>query len=164
VAAAERHARWAAVVTLQDLGSIGEFIAAIATVVTLVYLAIQIRQNTRSVRTAAFQEASRDFTESIDHMSRDPDLCRIYLAGAKDFESLPREERLRFSIYFTGVLRRCENLLYQTREGMVNRDDWEGVRETVRQTFALPGVVTWWKRSHGLFNAELRDFIEHEVL
>jgi len=32
---------------IQDLGSTGEFIAAIATLVTLVYLASQIRQSTK---------------------------------------------------------------------------------------------------------------------
>ena len=36
--------------TIQDLGSIGEFVAAIATVATLVYLAIQIRSNTAALR------------------------------------------------------------------------------------------------------------------
>ena len=33
--------------TIQDLGSIGELIAAVATLATLVYLAVQIRQNSR---------------------------------------------------------------------------------------------------------------------
>jgi hypothetical protein len=40
-------------VTIQDLGSLGELIAAVATVATLAYLAIQIRQNTTSVRAAS---------------------------------------------------------------------------------------------------------------
>ena len=35
--------------SIQDLGSIGEFVAALATLATLVYLAIQIRQNTKQV-------------------------------------------------------------------------------------------------------------------
>jgi hypothetical protein len=39
--------------TIQDLGSIGELVAAIATVATLVYLALQIRQNTESVKLSA---------------------------------------------------------------------------------------------------------------
>ena len=33
-------------VTIQDLGSLGELIAALATLVTLFYLALQIRANT----------------------------------------------------------------------------------------------------------------------
>ncbi len=39
--------------TIQDLGSLGELIAAVATVATLVYLALQIRQNTHTLRHAA---------------------------------------------------------------------------------------------------------------
>jgi hypothetical protein len=35
--------------TLQDLGSIGEFVAAVATVATLAYLALQIRYNTKAI-------------------------------------------------------------------------------------------------------------------
>jgi hypothetical protein len=37
-------------VTIQDLGSVGELVAAIATIATLAYLAVQIRHNTRHVR------------------------------------------------------------------------------------------------------------------
>ena len=40
--------------TLQDLGSLGEFVGAIGVVVSLVYLAQQMRQNTTSVRAASF--------------------------------------------------------------------------------------------------------------
>lgn len=35
--------------TLMELGALGEFVGAIAVVVTLVYLAIQIRQNTQAM-------------------------------------------------------------------------------------------------------------------
>ena len=54
--------------TLEDLGNIGEFVAAIAVVVSLLYLAIQIRQNTKTVRTSTYQailDSSRSDTELI---------------------------------------------------------------------------------------------------
>ena len=44
--------------SIQDLGSIGELIAALATVATLAYLAVQIRQNTRALRGAAHETAT----------------------------------------------------------------------------------------------------------
>ena len=37
-------------VTLSELGAIGEFLGSILTLITLVYLAIQVRQNTRHVQ------------------------------------------------------------------------------------------------------------------
>ena len=36
--------------TIQDFGSLGELVAAIATFVALAYLAVQIRENTKAVR------------------------------------------------------------------------------------------------------------------
>jgi hypothetical protein len=41
--------------TIQDLGSLGELIAAVATVATLVYLSIQLKRNTRAQRSQTFQ-------------------------------------------------------------------------------------------------------------
>jgi len=57
-----------AALTLQDLGNLGELISAIAVVISLVYLAAQIRQNTKSVRTSTYQailDSSRSDTELI---------------------------------------------------------------------------------------------------
>jgi hypothetical protein len=56
--------------TLEDLGNIGEFVAAIGVIVSLVYLATQIRQNTKAVRSSASQaiaETRADFLKSIQY-------------------------------------------------------------------------------------------------
>ena len=44
--------------SLQDVGSIGELVAAIATVITLVYLSIQVRHNSRAL------DRSNDFAQA----------------------------------------------------------------------------------------------------
>ena len=45
--------------TIQDLGSLGELIAALATVLTLGYLALQLRQNAKALRSQTFQQSSQ---------------------------------------------------------------------------------------------------------
>jgi hypothetical protein len=45
--------------TFQDLGGIGELIGGIGVIATLLYLAAQIRANTRSVRVSNHQEVQR---------------------------------------------------------------------------------------------------------
>jgi hypothetical protein len=57
---ASGYPRWAAEVTIQDVGSIGELIAAIATVATLAYLAFQIRSNTIAMKAEARRGARID--------------------------------------------------------------------------------------------------------
>ena len=51
--------------TIQDLGSIGELIAAIATLATLVYLAAQIRQNMRAIMATSFMGSQHFFAEIL---------------------------------------------------------------------------------------------------
>jgi len=45
-------------VNLQDLGAVGELVGAVAVLVTVIYLAIQIRQNTEMMRHTATQSAT----------------------------------------------------------------------------------------------------------
>ena len=44
--------------TLEDLGNLGEFIASIGVLITLIYLAIQIRQNTEATKIQTRQAIS----------------------------------------------------------------------------------------------------------
>ena len=53
--------------TLGELGSLGEFLAAIATLATLIYLAVQIRQNTLATR-AASHHAITDVMNKTNHL------------------------------------------------------------------------------------------------
>ena len=136
--------------SLQDLGNLGEFIGAVAVIVSLIYVGVQVRQNTQSVRTSAFQAAIRDATDTIDHVVHDSELIRIWLVGLRDLDSLSPEDRYRFAAYMTSVLRRYESLLYQTQQGTLDPDAWEGIRANLKNTFSHPGIVVWWKRARQL--------------
>ena len=63
--------------TLEDLGSVGEFIAAIATLATLLYLVAQIRQNTRALKSTSFMESQHYFTGIYDTLLQDPVLINL---------------------------------------------------------------------------------------
>lgn len=49
--------------TIQDLGSIGELVAAVATLATLIYLSLQIRQNSKSNEYTATDRITADVSE-----------------------------------------------------------------------------------------------------
>ena len=148
---------------LDALGNLGDFLGGLGVVVTLIYVARQIRQNTKSVESAAFQAATRDVAEAINELTRDPELSRIVFDGVREFESFSREDRRRFSTYMAGLLRRYENLLEQTRLGNIEPESWQGVRSELTRIFALPGTQAWWSRGQVAFNPRLRDLIDHEI-
>jgi hypothetical protein len=85
-------------VTLQDLGSLGEFVAAIATLATLIYLALQIRQNTRESQAASRNLVSQSFVDFCFHVSGDLEITKLTRRGLIDPESLDDDETLRFAV------------------------------------------------------------------
>ena len=150
--------------TLEDLGNLGEFLGALAVVASFIYLAIQVRQSTRAVRNSTVHEVGRDVAAGMDQLNLDPELNRIWYDGLRDFEALSREEQRRFASYVTSILRRYENLLYQTRHGTLDPDAWAGLRKQLAFSFSQPGMLAWWKRAKNLFHPQLVEFIDNDIL
>jgi hypothetical protein len=149
---------------LEALGNIGDFLGGIGVVVTLIYLAGQIRQNTKSIRVSAFQATQRDLADLQDRLSGDAELIRIYFDGNSDFESFSQEDRRRYATFMAAFMRRYETLIYQTRLGNIDPDQWEGVRENLIRAFQGAGARAWWEGAQGYFNPELREFVQREIL
>jgi hypothetical protein len=130
--------------TLQDLGGIGEFIGGIAVVISLVYLAVQIRQNTKSVRASTYQailDSSRSDTELL---LVHPHLERVYRVGRRNPEKLNDDERPLFRMLVAQLLLSSESLFLQHQQGAIDSDYWQRRQQTLRGLLSQPGVRQWW--------------------
>ena len=131
------------------ISAVGEIVGAIGVIVSLIYLAVQIRENTRSSMLTALNETIGEFSDQARLIAGTPDLAAIVLHGHESLENLTPEERLRFD----GVMEMHFNLLERwltscRRAGM----DQEQIDITViiaRDRFANPGVRAWWKQGRG---------------
>jgi len=150
-------------VTLQDLGSVGEFVAAIATLVTLVYLAIQIRQNTNMARGATFQQVSAAHSALTEQFYRDPELTRIFVSGVSGLESLSEGDRARFQFMAISFFRTLENLHHQGRKALIDDQDWEGHRESFFRAVSGTDLEGWWRENSFRFNRHFRTFVDEGV-
>lgn len=81
--------------TIQELGSIGEFISSIAVLVTLIYLAVQVRQ-TRNATVASTMQTNRVQFQNIMIANRDSEIAPIIIKSDKG-EPLSEEEEYRLS-------------------------------------------------------------------
>jgi hypothetical protein len=151
-------------VTLDDLGNLGDFVGGIAVVVSLIYLAYQIRRNTLSIQAATIQSATQAGTEIMELMAREPDVLRLLYAGSHDFDALSDFDRFRFGTVMGAMLYRFENLVAQTQRGHLPPDSWAGIVNRLRGTFALPGTRAWWERGKHVFTAELQEWVDREVI
>jgi hypothetical protein len=151
-------------VTLQDLGSIGEFVAAIATLITLIYLAAQIRQNTRAVRSSAFQQIVDSLSGISLEIGLNREVSEILDRANSDFASLNGLERRRHWSVLLSLFRRAESVFFQSEQGTLQAESWEGIREFLRSVLEGQGARQFWDENSFAFNSRFRRFVETELL
>jgi hypothetical protein len=128
----------------EALGAIGEMVGAVAVVVTLGYLAVQIRQNTRSVRAASRLEIASGW-RAHNRQMLDPAVNRAFQVGLRAYPDMPYEERSIFgnlmsdhTVLFQGVF-----ALYE--EGELDRQTYEDYLTWFACQVATPGGNALWK-------------------
>ena len=110
----------------EAVGAVAELLGALGVSVTLVYLGLQIRQNTVSTRTSSYQAAVATSIELSARVGLDSDASRILTAGLADFAALSAEDQNRFSTLASSIFRNFENIFYQHKQGAIDDALWSG--------------------------------------
>jgi hypothetical protein len=151
-------------VTIQDLGSIGELIGAIATVATLIYLAIQIRANTYAVQSAAAQSVHEAFATWYRMLAADAGLAQLTTNGLRDYASLSEVDKARFVAAFMAFLSCSQDAFIKWREGSLSPELWCGWELVMMNLVIPPGGQEFWQERGYLFGKEFRHYVENDIM
>jgi hypothetical protein len=144
--------------TIQDLGSLGEFVAAIATVATLAYLAIQVRQNTRALRSATFESISEQMAQNVQPLLNNGDLAELVLKGYADPDAMDPAEQIRFHALMLASIRRMESVYIQEQIGSLEPELARGFELSLLTLLQNAGAARWWSTAKATFSPR---FVEH---
>jgi hypothetical protein len=147
-------------VTLNELGSLGEFISGIAVVVTLIYLAVQIRHNTRAVRSSMHHAMIESTLRIAESVSDTADVGRIVLKADEDFDNLTKEERIRFEAYAERVFNNFESVFYSYRNSMIEEDLWESWESSYLADVSRSAMRRYWQEERPQHLRDFMDFVE----
>jgi hypothetical protein len=136
--------------SLGDLANLGQVIGAIAVVVSLFYVAHQIRQNTNAVRSATAQAVHEHFAKWYQLVAADAELSKIVATGLRDYGSLSEEERVRFIATFMSFLSYSQNAFLKWREKLLAPPLWMGWELVIMNLVCAPGRQSLLERS-GLY-------------
>jgi hypothetical protein len=103
---------------LKDLANLGHVIGAIAVVISLIYIALQIRQNTRQFAPLPAQSVHEHFANWYHLIAADAELSQIAADGLRDHQSLSQNERTRFIAAFMSFLSYSQNAFLKWRQGI----------------------------------------------
>ncbi len=156
--------------SIQDWGAIGELIGALAVVISLIYLAVQIRQNTRQMvqnaelnRLASFERTVENGNHIRELLILNPDLVELVEKGGRSYEKLDTLEKMRFDLMYRNIFSGFQGAF--ARQSVVGHDP-ERFAGTVRILDSLlrrPGVLEWLAHGEKDWHPEFAALIEERA-
>jgi hypothetical protein len=139
------------------LGSVAELVAAVAVIVSLLYVAAQVRHGIATAKATAYQEVYRDLRETLMGVANDPipKLFRGERLNQEELERLPKILLLRMRAY--------ENWWVQHREGILGDDIFEAYISHMTNTLGHSIAQKWWREQPVTFIPEFEQFVNQRL-
>jgi hypothetical protein len=146
-------------VNWEAAGAIGEIIGAAAVVVSLVYLATQIRTQNREARAASVHQVLHEYSTAISKL-HEPEMADVWVAAIEDFDGLSPAQRLRFVIYLMVAVRSFEDAYFQWREGRLEDDVWHPLLSSLIDVKSTEAFACFWELRRHQFRPDFADYID----
>ncbi len=148
---------------LEQLANLGEFVSGVAVIASLIYLAIQIRQNTQSVKSSTLATNTTNWSSMLVNMASD-DKSEAYLSGIMGKEDISAAHFLQFVQIARAMLISFETQYYQCQSGALDKDIYLGYqRACTDQMLVFPGFQMVWEITREGFSPAFSELVENLI-
>ncbi|MFC1777152.1 hypothetical protein ACFL3I_07405 [Pseudomonadota bacterium] len=130
--------------SIQEWAAFAEIIGAVAVVASLIYLAVQIRQNTEAQRTENYARALERLAAFQSMLSTDSEISIIFSKGLADYSNLATQEKLRFNWVMYEAFGAFEFMFHAARKESIDEEIWSRWSDAIAWYLTFPGVHAWW--------------------
>jgi hypothetical protein len=149
-------------VTIEQLGSLGEVVGAIATIGTLWYLALQIRQSSKTERASNFVQIMQDQNVWLS-ITQSGEVADIYMRGLRDFKGLTEIEQTRFHMVLSLHFSNMQLAFRLHQEGALATELYQDTFASMLNFVENPGARDWWQSAQQWFHPEFVEHVNSEI-
>ena len=147
----------------EAVGAIGESLGAAGVIVTLVYLALQIRLSNRDAEAASFKNTLALSISSFHEMIKG-DNGGVIMKGLLDYGALAGRDKLVFDNVMKSWFTVIASALFARERDLVDEEGTENLGYLLRtRFFPYDGIRAWWSDSRKMFRPEARRWFEQEM-
>ena len=129
----------------QTAAAIAEVVGGIAVVISLIYLAYQVRQNTRAIRGATLDSVTSHMKSELRWSG---EMAPIWKKVFREPDTLTFEEAWELGEWTNASLTARQNEFHQFRHGLLDEDVWEASENIIRLLMCIDWIRNWWNE-HG---------------
>jgi hypothetical protein len=149
------------------VGAVAEITGAIAVLITLLYLAKQIKQSNLQDLLAADQHMQDEVNHWAALVSESTDLAAIVIRGRESYDELDGADRFRFDHLHFLLLNLIEGQLFRIHQTASNEDylEWakQNLRELIKGYFGYPGTRQVWQAARNYYRPEVQELVSESL-
>ena len=150
--------------SLETVYYVGQTVAVVAILVSLAFVGIQIRQNTRATRAAAHHAITDSFNAINSIIGTNPEAARIFRLGLESLANLNEDEQMSFAYLCLANMRILETLYYQKHIGTMEAQLFEAERRSIVWVAKGAGFRDWWRSNDISLSDEYRAYVDEIIV
>ena len=146
--------------SLEQLGLIANIVGAIAIVITLVYLAIQVKDNSRSSRSASVTDATTAMQAFYQELGSNPETCKLFLQAVTNPDALSELEKFQYVMLMHSCFLGFQRSFILAREGTLDVALRDSIGTAMQAINRSPGMHLYWRQRKAYFQPEFVEWVE----
>ena len=149
--------------TLEQIYFIGQTIAAVAVVTSLIYVGLQVRQNTTATQIASAQAYIAAENELVGLINVSPNLADVLHQGANGLSELNGGDLIRFMAFNDLAFVSYQSFHLQWKAGALDETLYETYKHAMIDLLQQKGQQDWWAIRRHWFSPEFIAYVEQAV-
>jgi hypothetical protein len=149
--------------SLEQLANIAEVFGMIVVAITLIFLTVQMRQNTKMLRSGATQGAHDQLANIYQPLVTDPSLTDLFWKGMEDPSKLSVVEKGRFFAFWLNAFYIYQNWYFQTREGHMDEVLLNAWGRLLTDMYQTAGLKVFWEQRKYVFAPDFVHYLDNDV-
>ena len=147
-----------------DIGNASDVLTAVATIGTLIFLAVQVRDNTRMTRTSTLGAMLQNARErTAFHLCDSAEVSDIVARGVNSLEALDEQERFRFTFFLVDMALHMQNIMELHASGLMSKTDHDAWLEWTSAVYRTPGAQALWPQISAVLTSTIRDLLQAHI-
>jgi hypothetical protein len=145
---------------LAEWASVAEIVGATAVIVSLVYVGLQVNDNTSAIRSAAANDASVAMQSWYLEMGSNREASDLWFNAMTSPEQLPTRDEFQFMMMMHAALLGMQNSYLLSKEGTIDAEFREGITVAIVAVKDLPGMGRYWRQRRDFFHSGFANYVD----
>jgi hypothetical protein len=145
---------------LEQAALLAEVLGAVAILITLIYLAIQVKDSARASRSAAVTDATTAMQGFYEQLGTNREASDLFLNGLRAPHALTPERQFQYLMLMHSCFLGFQRSYFLAREGTLDIELRDSIGTAIQAVNHLPGMGHYWSQRKAFFQPDFVEWVE----